>query len=81
MGGLSSTTSEEDSHASAAAVRSEFRQQLQSRAENCGGDCEGVAASTLYSRRNPHIHLAMSMLAYIGRFLGSRCHKNKFNAH
>ena len=58
MGGLSSTMSEEDFHASAAAVRSEFRQQLRSLA---GGDRNGesmMVPSPLPSRHNPHIHPA-----------------------
>jgi hypothetical protein len=59
MGGLSSTMSEEDFHASAAAVRSEFRQQLRSLAGNCGGNRDGesrMAPSPLLSRHNSHIH-------------------------
>ena len=59
MGGLSSTMSEEDFHASAAAVRSEFKQQLRSLAENCGGDREGesrMAPSTLHSRHTHPAH-------------------------
>ena len=59
MGGLSSTMSEEDFHASAAAVRNEFRQQLRSLAGNCGGDESGrMAPSPLPTRNNLYIHPA-----------------------
>ena len=63
-GGLSSTMSEEDFHASAAAVRSEFKQQLRSLAENCGGDCEGesrMSPSTLYSI----IHISILLMSHV----------------
>lgn len=59
MGGLSSTMSEEDFHASAAAVRSEFRQQLRSLAGNGGGDRDGEGsrmAQNSSTRHNAHIH-------------------------
>lgn len=58
MGGLSSTMSEEDFHASAAAVRNEFRQQLQSLAGNCSGDRDGRMGQSSSGRHNPHIHPA-----------------------
>ena len=59
MGRLSSTMSEEDFHASAAAVRNEFRQQLQSLAGNCGGDKSSrMSPSPLTMRHNFHIHPA-----------------------
>ena len=57
MGGLSSTMSEEDFHASAAAVRNEFRQQLRSLAGNCGGDENSrMAPNPLPTRHNFYIH-------------------------
>ena len=56
MGGLSSTMSEEDFHASAAAVRNEFRQQLRSLAGNCGGDESSRMAPN--SSHNFYIHPA-----------------------
>jgi hypothetical protein len=61
MSGLSSTMSEEDFHASAAAVRNEFRQQLRSLAGNCGGDESSrsrMAPSPLPTRHNFYIHPA-----------------------
>ena len=59
MGGLSSTMSEEDFHASAAAVRNEFRQQLRSLAGNCGGDeSSRMASSPLPTRHNFYIQPA-----------------------
>ena len=59
MGGMSSTMSEEDFHASAAAVRNEFRQQLRSLAGNCGGDeSSRMAPSPLPTRHNFYIHPA-----------------------
>ena len=59
MGGLSSTMSEEDFHASAAAVRNEFRQQLRSLAGNCSGDeSSRMAPSPLQTRHNSYIHPA-----------------------
>ena len=57
MGGLSSTMSEEDFHASAAAVRNEFRQQLRSLAGNCAGDeSSRMAPSSLPPRHNFYLH-------------------------
>ena len=51
--------SEEDFHALAAAVRNEFRQQLQSLAGNCGGDeSSRMALSLLMTRHNFYIHPA-----------------------
>ena len=59
MGRLSSTMSEEDFHASAAAVRNEFRQQLRLLAGNCGGDeSSRMAQSSLPARHNFYIHPA-----------------------
>jgi hypothetical protein len=58
MGGLSSTMSEEDFHASAAAVRNEFRQQLRSLAGNCGDESSRMAPSPLPTRHNFYIHPA-----------------------
>ena len=59
MGGLSSTMSEEDFHASAAAVRNEFRQQLRSLAGNCNGDeSSRMTPGPFPTRHNSYIHPA-----------------------
>lgn len=61
MGGFSSTMSEEDFHASAAAVRNGFRQQLRSLAGNGGRDRDvedNRMENPLSTRHNPHIHPA-----------------------
>ena len=59
MGRLSLTMSEEDFHASAAAVRNGFRQQLRLLAGNCGGDeSSRMAPSLLMTRHNFYIHPA-----------------------
>ncbi|KAF8157126.1 hypothetical protein B0H34DRAFT_798438 [Crassisporium funariophilum] len=59
-GGMGSGMTEEDFHASAAAVRSEFRQQLRTLADGAGGERDGVGNRAVQNpaRHNSNIHPA-----------------------